>query len=42
MTSQTNINDEVVFEPDIPYKVDFDVPYIPEIDEFKDDPFIFE
>lgn len=34
MNTQTNINDEVVFEPDIPY--------IPEIDEFKDDPFIFE
>ena len=39
----TNYNDEeVVFDHEVPYKVNFDVPYIKEIDEFKDDPYIFE
>lgn len=40
--AQEHTTNEEVFDSSTPYKADFDVPYIPEIDEFKDDPYIFE
>lgn len=40
--AQEHTTNEEVFGSSTPCKADFDVPYVPEIDEFKDDPYIFE